>query len=278
MNTNTNIKYYTAFVPVYDEAGEGDEAEDDPKGTEDDPKGGTEDDPKGAAKGTKFTPEQQEHMNKLLATERRKGQDATKKVAEELKVIQQRSDLTKQEREDLDARVTTLQDELLTKEELAKQEAKKSTNKHEKEVETLTNERDTWMKRFREGTIKTDIVNACSNKDHQAINVDQVIAIIEPQTQLIEEVDDDGKETGNFVTRTKFKTVDDKGKSVTLTLNVGEVVKKMAGDDKWFNLFEHTGTGGLGGRQGKTGKGDISDADLAKSDPGALIDKRLKTD
>lgn len=219
----------------------------------------------------KFTPEQQEHMNKILAEERRKHQTQVKKAVDELQALKKRSDLTSQERTDLEKRLENLQNEYLTKEEMAKRELDKIKKDREVEITTLKTEKETWQKKFTESTIMRNIVDAAVSNN--AFHPDQIAAILRPNTRLDEVVDEHGKATGDYVVKVKLPDVDAAGKPVTLDLTIAEAVKQMKTMEKHFNLFKNEGVGGFGGmsRQG-VAPGDA--AALALKDPQAYLKAR----
>ena len=202
-----------------------------------------------AAKGGKFT---QEDVNRLLADEKRKHEARTRKAIDELEAIKARATLTDQERTELETRLDNMKNELLTKEEMAKKELEKNTRKFTEELTKTTAERDAWQQRFSDSTIQRTITDAAIAT--KAINARQVIAILRPDTRLVEALDADGKPTGEMIAKVEFSDVDKDGKPVTLDLTVAEAVKRMSELEEYANLFKADGVGGAGGTNRGSGK------------------------
>jgi len=215
----------------------------------------------------------QEELNSIISTEKRKYQEQQKKALDELKALQTRASLTKEERDALDKRVEEMNNQLLTKEELSRKEKEKILNEHKKQTETLTSELKAWQNRYQDTVITAAITTAAA--EAKAYSPEQVIAILRSNTTLKESVDEDGKPSGKFEAIVKFSDVDSKGKPVILDLTPTEAVKRMRDMDKYQNLFIAEGTGGVGGNnQGRGGK-DVDPAQLAK-DPVAYREWRKK--
>jgi len=232
--------------------------EDPPKG--DPPKGEEKPEPKPDDKGN-FT---QDQVNEFLAKDRRKHTDQLQTAVNELEALKAKSELTAAERTELDERIETLQNTLLTKEQLGEKETTKLKTTHKKEVTELTTDRDKWKKLHVGSTINRAITDAAVT--NKAFVPEQIVAILGPATQLVEALDDEGNKTGQLVPQVEFNDHDKDKKPVVLKLSVGETVKRMTEIDKYLNLFEGEGTGGVGRKPTSSGKtADI--AELAKGDP-----------
>lgn len=192
----------------------------------------------------KFSPEVQEHINRVLAREKRQSNERTKKALDELNAIKSRANLTEQERLELNNRVETLSNELLTKEELRKKREKEMADKHSKELAEWKAKAQKADARYTESTIRRSLQDAAVSNDAYAPS--QVVAILRPRTRLVEELDESGKPTGSMVAKTKLDTVDSDGKPITLDLSPAETVKKMKEMEEYLNLFRGEGVGGVG--------------------------------
>jgi len=218
----------------------------------------------------------QGEVNAILAREKRKHQDQTQKAVDELNALKKKANITAEERQELDKRIEVLQNELLSKEELAKKEATKARKKHQGEVEKLSNERDTWKSRFTESTIKRSITDAAvANK---AFHPQHIVAILRPSTHLDEVLNKEGEPTGEYEAKVDFDDVDEKGKPVKLTVTVKDAVKRMRDMEEHQNLFQGDGAGGLGSQnRGSKGK-DKTLESAAKEGPEAYRAMREKMD
>lgn len=214
----------------------------------------------------------QEEMNKILADDRRKHQGQTRQALEELESLKAKAELTAQEREDLETRISSMRSEIMTKEELAKKAKDKTDNAHKDEVTTVTKDRDHWKGKYTESTIQRTITDAAVANDAHV--PEQIVAILRPNTQLVEALDAEGKPTGELIPKVKFSDTDKDGKPVTLDLTIPEAVKRMREIEKYLNLFKGEGVGGIGSLSRPGGK----DADLKTlaKDPKAYREARKK--
>jgi len=219
----------------------------------------------------KFT---QGDINTFLAKEKRKTQEAQKKLAEQLEEAKKSVTLGEEAKNELQVQIDELQTQYLTTEERARQEAEKAKDQHSSEMENLTTARDTWQSRYTEATIDVEITGAAiANK---AISTEQIAALLRPNTKLAEKIDEDGKPNGIFEAKVSFKDTDKDGKPIILDLTVPEAVKRMTELEAYDNLFISGKSGGLGGSGNKNSKkGDIDIAKIAKTNP-ALYRKLRK--
>jgi len=205
----------------------------------------------------------QDKVNALLADDKRKHQDAHRKTLEELQVLQKKASLSSEERAELEKRIADTTKNLQTKEETAQQEREKLIKNHKKEIELVSTEKDTWKNRYTESTITTSIVSAAAASTPKAVNPEQILVILKPKTRLVEELDGEGKPTGNLIPKISFADKDGKGKPVVLDLSPNEAVKRMSQMEEHFNLFQSDGERGFGKFRAQKGK-DVNIKDLAK--------------
>ncbi len=258
-------RLYTIWLTLYE--GEGGAGDGGAGGDGDGGAGGGDGDGGGGAGDKSFT---QEQVNTMLAEDRRKHKQATQKALEEIDALKARTNLTAKEREELEGRVSELNRQLLTKEELAAQEKTKLTTDFKNQLDGLTNERDSWKNRYTEASIVRSLTDAAVVNN--SFNPEQVVAILRQNTQLAEELDAEGKPTGSLVPKVSFADTDKDGKPVTLELSPQDAVKRMTEKDQYLNLFKGDGTGGIGGTTRPGGKpADISE--LAK-DPAKYREAR----
>ena len=204
----------------------------------------------------------QEEVNKILAEERRQHQAKTQKALEELEALRTQADLTQKQRDELDGKLQSLRDMLKTKDEQEREKRERIENEFKAQVGTLSKERDNWRNRFETSTIKVAITQESVGAG--AYDPDQIFAIIGPRTSLVEDLDTEGKPTGELVPTVEWTDIKD-GKPVTLKLAVKDAVKRMSETERFFNLFKGKGSGGAGGGGGvRTGTGPLSQEDAAR--------------
>jgi len=208
----------------------------------------------------------QEQVNKILAEDRRKHQGNTAKALEELEAVKAKAQLSENERTELDSRIELLNNTLLTKEEIALKEKNTLEKKYKTDFDALTEKHSTLESKYNEETITRAITDASVSTDIDAFNPAQIVAILKPNTQLVEVLDENGKPTGAFKPMVKFDDINEDGKPVTLDLTILEACKRMTEMDNFLNLFKGKGTGGTGGIQRGTGK-EPDIVAIARDDP-----------
>ena len=231
---------------------------------EDDPKTFTQEEVDALVKEQKGDLFSQEDVNSFLAKEKRKTQEAQKNLAEQLAEVKKTAELSTDERNALTKEIEDLEKKYMTVEELNRQASEKETKKHETEISSLKDERNSWQSRFTMSTINATITRAAAA--NKAIASEQIAAMLLPTAKLAEKVDEAGKLTGKYEARVDFDDVDKDDKPITLNLTVSEAVKRMTELEKYGNLFEGGKIGGTGGAGGAAGK-PIDLIKIAKTDP-----------
>lgn len=217
----------------------------------------------------KYTKEQVEKMIQQRLSTSTKAQE---KLNNEIESLKQRGQLTAQEKKELEDRLEQIQNETLTKEQLASKERKKLEQQSKKQIEDLTNDINKWKTLHTNSTIERDLLDAASA--NKAISPQQLVKLLRADSELVEELDKEKQPTGRLTTRVTIIDTDDKGEPVKLRLTPQEAIKRMKEMEDCENLFEYEGKGGFGGRNRPAG-GTASDLrDLAAKDPKAYIEGR----
>ncbi len=232
-----------------------------PGGAGDPPPGGAGDPPPGAVKFT------QDDVNRFLAEDRRKSQKNTEKTIAELKKLQEATNISTKQKDELAARITQLQNEHLSKEEQQKRANLEAKEKFQKSLDTVTSERDLWKGRHTSSTIVGALQNAAVQAN--AFNPDQVVALLQPKTRLVETLNAEGEPSGVLEPRVSVRIKDKDEKEQDVDVPVAEAVKQLVEQpDRYGNLFRDSATGGVGGttRPGGAGgdKGSTPPTDPAK--------------
>ena len=210
----------------------------------------------------------QDDLNRFLAEDKRKGQEKQRQLALELVEMKKQKNLTDKQKGDLQAQIDDLQKQYMTTEEQARQDADRKQKEYSGKLETATTERDEWKAKHEQLAISTEIAHAAF--EHEAVELEQVEAILRPKTKLVEKLDDEGQPTGQFEPKVTFNDIGKDEKPIVLELTVNEAVKRMRELPKHGNLFRSPKKGGLGGSgsQGPSGK-QIDIAKLARTDQAA---------
>lgn len=205
----------------------------------------------------------QDEVNKIMADNKRALQARNEALIKELETLKKGGNLSAEQKVQLEGRIETLQNELLTKEELSKKENEKLKKESQKALEAATKERDEWRNRFTTATIQRTITDAAV--ENKAINPRQIVAILQQKANLAPVTDAEGNPTGELVPKVKFETNDKDGKPVTIDITIPEAVKQMKDMDEYLNLFQGEGTSGLGA--GSKSSGKVADAKSLAKDP-----------
>lgn len=218
--------------------------------------GVTEEDLPESAKGkTSFT---QTDLNKILAEDRRKHTAKVEEIKREkekainsLEALKKAKGMSDEGKAALQTQIDEMKNSMLTAEQRAEREKKTLQQKYEEDTKKLAGEKETWQNRFIRSTINTAIVSAASMAE--AFDPENVVAILGPEVKLVQNKDDDGNDTEEFVPRVKFKDADKDGKPVVIEYTVSEAVNRMKELAKYKHLFKTTAAGGLGGSGGGGG-------------------------
>lgn len=206
-------------------------------------------------KGPTFTQDQQAYVNSLVAEEKRKGQSATEQLITQLETQKNLASTSKAERETLESRIESLRSEYSTKEELQRKDSEKKLKDERIAREKAEKEATSWRERFVEDRIRTAIISSAA--ENKAYDPEQIYDTLRSKTRLIDILGEDNKPTGEYVARSK---IEGKGKDgpTQLDLTVAEAVKTMTEmPEKYGNLFNSNGVGGLGGMNSSS-RGKVS--------------------
>ncbi len=219
-----------------------------------------------------FTDAQQKHIDGIINGKTATHKDQLSKMRDELDALKSRSDLTAEERVSLEERVKSLTSDKLNETEKLKRQLKTIEKDSKTTIDALIIERDTIQKTYETNEIQRAISSAAvSNK---AYNPEHIMNILEGKTQLSEEVDAKGEPTGNKVPKVTFQDFNDKDEPITIELTPSQAVKRMTEMVIHQNLFEASGSGGIGGRQGR-GSNKATSMEKVLKDP-ALYRKLRK--
>lgn len=212
----------------------------------------------------------QAEVNKIMAENKRTLQTKNEALIKELETLKKGGNLSAEQKSQLESRIETLQNELLSKEELSKKEADKLRKESQKQLEALATERDGWKNRYTTATIQRTITDAAV--ENKAINPRQIVAILQQKANLVPATDNEGNQTGELVPKVKFDTTDKEGKPVTIEITIPEAVKQMKDMEEYFNLFQGEGSSGLGASSKSTGK--VADVRTIAKDPAKYREAR----
>lgn len=179
--------------------------------------------------------------------------------------------LTQENIDGLNDRIEQLQNEGKTTAQLANEDKVKLEKKLTGEVTKKEAEAKGWKGKYETYRTQNEILTAANaNKAH---NPEQVYNILRSDTTMVEILGEDGKPTGEYEPRVKFRDTKD-GQSIVLDLTIPAAIKRMTELETHQNLFESGATSGLGGRNNgrAVGKGGTA----VPTDTKAYMEARKK--
>lgn len=195
----------------------------------------------------------QKQVNALIKAEKEKHQRQTQAQIKQLEDIKKAKGLTEQEKSALEKRIEDLSNSMLSKEELSKKEKARLESQYKTDLEKANKEKEGWQGRYTREKIERSILDAAVAAD--GYDSDQFVALLSPNTRLVEALDEGGQPTGAFSPVVKFTDYDSEGKPKQLDLSVAEAVKRMKEMPKYGNLFKSGAAGGLGSSRDNNRRG-----------------------
>lgn len=217
----------------------------------------------------------QEQVNKMMAEHKRALQTQNQELVKQLEELRSSATLTQQQRDDLDARINTLQQQHLTEQQKLSLELEKVSKKYKTETESLSAEANKWKSQFTTTLVTNAILEGATK--HQAASAKQMLAMLGGQVKVVEEVDEKGNGTGRYVPKLPLTVLDPKTKKpVQVELDVVEAIGKLREDPEYSNLFLVDGKPGFGGTNANLGGGNSASPDFSKMTPEQYKDWRNK--
>lgn len=213
---------------------------------------------------TKPTGFSQADIDTAVIESGKKQQKLMQKALDELEAVKATIDLTGGDRTAMDEKIADLQNQILTKEEIATRNESKLKKDSDEALGTLQGKYDALENRYNTETITRAITEAAVAG--KAYSTEPLVALLKPQTRLVEIENAEGEKTGRFEPRVDYPTKDKDGKDVVMNMTVPEAITQMRETESFLNLFLAEGTSGVGGTN--RGKGtELDVAQLAKDNP-----------
>lgn len=209
-----------------------------------------------------FSAKQQEKVNSLLAAERRKSEAKSKETETRLAKVLENKSLSDDERSRLEDTLEDLRTQHMTEKQKSARELEKAKTEYETSLDDAKKQAVHWQGMYTESNINRALQDAAVAND--AYQAGQIVTILKPYTQMVEDVDSDGKPNGNgLVPRIAFPDKDnDTGEPITTSLTPADAVKRMKEiPDLYGNLFKSNAAGGIGGTNATDGSSSGSSVD-----------------
>lgn len=207
-----------------------------------------------AAKGKGKTSFTQDEVNAIVARERAADKKRNEQLVSQLESLKSTSQMTTDEKKTLESRIEELKTQYMTKEELAARDKKKIEEELSSARDSAINEGKIWKGRFESSLVQRSLVDEAIKAD--AFSPSQIMELLLTRSKVVEQRDDKGQGTGQYIVNVAFDDTDKDKKPVTLQLTPSEAVKRMKElPERFGNLFKSGVKGGLGA--GNTASGDI---------------------
>ncbi len=226
----------------------------------------------------------QDQVNKIvgdrLAKDRKKNEERYVDLEKSYQDLIANKALSDDEKVDVEAKLEELQKQHRTKEEQAKHEKNQLKDKYEGELQHYKDAAVRWENQHKEFLIEKSLLEAAVTKE--AYMPDQVLAIVQKWTKLVEEVDENDKPTGRLTPMVDLPDIDaDTGKNIITYHTPMDAVERLK--EVQPNLFKSNIVSGVGGNSntggmtpGADGQIDLKDLTteqfmkLRKEDPAKL--------
>lgn len=197
----------------------------------------------------------QEELNAILAEDKRKHKEKYEQLESSYKELLSNQNLTKEERDKLQARLEDVQKIQRSKEQQLEHERKQVEEKYETELKTYEEKANYWESLFKKETVARSLQDAASVAD--AFNPQQIVNLLKPFTEL-KEVE------GQLTPMVEFPDVDEKtGEEISTLRTPSEAVKRMKDLPKMYgNLFKSNVVSGVGAGNA-AGAGELDSMDYS---------------
>jgi hypothetical protein len=189
----------------------------------------------------------QEEVNHIVATDRRKLEDALKKTEKQYQDLLASQSLTEQERKALQANLEVVQGQLRSKEEQLLMEKKQVEEVYAGKLQEAEKKAALYETLYRDSTVERALTDAAVK--HDAFNPAQVVTLLRQQTKMIEETDPKtGKLTGKIKPMVEMLAVNPTtGDMETKAYTPEDAVKRLKDTpEQWGNLFRPNVVSGIG--------------------------------
>jgi len=197
-----------------------------------------------------FNGDQQKELNRILAEEKRKlrqkYEEPYKHLENDYQKLLQDKSLSDEQRGDYEKKLEEIQARQRTKEQQILHDRKQSEEQFQSRIGELEESAKTWEQRYTESTINRELQAAAVNND--AFNPEQIVVQLKSQTALVDQLDAQGKPTGNLVPMVNMMVKNEEsGANEMLQMTPDEAVEHMKKNpERWGNFFKNNIREGIG--------------------------------
>ena len=200
----------------------------------------------------------QEDLNKILAEDKRKGQEKLRKLETTMQTLSEDRSLSEQNRKNLSSELENLRKSLRTAEQQTEYDRKQAAEQHHSDLANAQERGDHWETLYKAAEVDRSLQDAAGDPEIGAYNPRQIVNLLKPHTEL-KEIE------GALQPMVDFPDIDEKtGSEITTLRTPVDAVKRMLEMTKVHgNLFKSTIVGGVGSASGaETPEGKVDVASL----------------
>lgn len=205
--------------------------------------------------GKTFT---QEQVDKIVAKNKRKTSEAHLRETE---ALLKDKDLSKKERDRLEARKVELEEQLMTEKQQGERRYNKLKEEYEEKLKASDSNGKKWQDRFSRSIIRRTLIDAA--REAGAHDPEQIFDLFAGKVQPRAIKDEQGNETDDFEVVIEVVEKDGEGKTKKRVIPIEKyIVEEHSVSDRAANLYDSKRKGGTGDRPGSGGgkstKGDAT--------------------
>lgn len=207
----------------------------------------------------------QDEVNAMIAADKRKVKAENDALVAQLEELRKASGLTQQQKDELDARITTLSQQHLTDQQRLQAQLDAANKKAKEQAEALEGESRKWKGEYEKLLVTNEIILGAT--EAKAARNEQMLDLLLPKAKVVPEMGEDGQPTGRYVAKLPMTVIDSKTKKpVVVELPVREAIAEMRKQPGNENLFLTDGKPGIGGIN-HGGGGGGGPVDVTKMSP-----------
>lgn len=188
-------------------------------------------------------------LERAVQAERTRLEQLNRKTVLDLQRLQQSAATTTEEKDALSKRITELEQEYMSKEELAKRAKEKSDKELSEKLEKAEQTAQHWQTMFQRQLKSTAVVAAAAEAG--AKKPEMFLSLLGEDIVTTEVTDDEGKSTGRYEVKVKYRKPEADGKVKELVLAPVDAFKILREDSEYSFLFNGDKASGLGSSNGK---------------------------
>lgn len=188
----------------------------------------------------------QDDVNKFLADDRRKHTAKYEELEGAYKEALDNQNLTQDQRTQLESKLEDLRKVFRSKEQQLEHDKKSLQDQYDTDIKQLGERATKWEVKYKQSLVDRSLLDAAVT--NEAFNTTQIVSLLRPMTQMVEQTDDKDEGTGDYAPMVDLTDVDTKtGEPIITRRTPEDAVKRMKElPDLFGNLFKANVVSGVG--------------------------------